>query len=118
MEQTEYFPPLYAETESKLIKPFTNTHIKRFLALLDHCCGDNNYATIESLRVCFASCPEWDDLADDQSLMYKFLDSPLFQFNSTELEKDRIDKDSLALFGLLHCVGEPVDKAHALKRII
>ena len=119
MEETEYFPPIYVETEKRLAKPFASIHIDRFLALLDHCSGDKNYVNIESLRVSFVSCPEWDDLADDESLLYKSLNSPIFRFNSSEKsEGDRIDKDYLTLFGLLHCVGGPVDKANAFYRII
>ena len=117
-KEVEYFSVVYTETESNLSKPFASTDINRFLALLDHCSGNDDSVNVDSLRVVFGESPDWADLTDETSLLFRMLTSPLLRRFPDTSGDDRIDKDYLALFGLLHCTGNPTDKAFALYRII
>ena len=70
---------------------------------------------MESMRLVF-NTQEWADLNDEDSLLYKSLTS--MHFRKFEFGDDRIDKDAVALFGLLYCEGDSRDKALALFHII
>ena len=48
-KEMEYFSLVYADTERELIYPFVNTDFNRFLTLLDHCSGKEDFVNMESL---------------------------------------------------------------------
>ena len=96
IKDMEYFSAEYIETEKKLVSPFANTNINRFLALLDHCCGDKDYVDMETLRLVFEpSSMEWINLCNLESILYKALNSHLFKRFPNDRDDDRIDKVSL-----------------------
>ena len=75
--------------------------------------GGNGYVTIESLKEEFTS-PAWEGLNNKDSILVKILLSSAFKnYTKGIYHEDHICADTLKLFGILHCQGNPKDKAEA-----
>jgi hypothetical protein len=91
-----------------LIIPFCN-HIRK----AEKMAGGNGYVTIEYLKEEFTS-PAWEDLNNKNSVLVKILLSSAFKNNTKGIyQEDHICADTFKLFGILHCQGNPKDKAEA-----
>jgi len=64
--------------------------------------GSYDYCTIQALRKEFQS-PAWADLEDQNSKLVKLLKSAPFKNENGGLDAEHVDKNSLIVFGLLHC---------------
>ena len=79
--------------------------------------GNEGYVTIESLKSEF-NTEAWEDLDDEESTLYRFLNSSMFR-NKAKLQKDeQIDSEILSLFALLHCPGKAQDRAEQLYQVL
>lgn len=73
--------------------------------------------TIDALKAEFTS-DAWADLHDDESTLYRFLNSDTFKNVIKRLRDEQIDSETLALFAILHCPGRAQDKAEHLWFVI
>lgn len=79
--------------------------------------GNEGYVTIDALRAEF-STDSWEDLEDEQSPLYRFLNSDMFKNKGKRQQDEQIDSEIIALFALLHCPGKVQDRAEHLYQII
>ena len=103
----------------ELSLPFSRILIKSFLEKVDEAekqCGEG-YVTIEALKAELSS-PAWLPLSEPDSSLYKFLTSGVFKNEAKGHTPEQIDTDYLRIFGLLHCGGQPKDKAVALYAVL
>lgn len=101
----------------ELSLPFARILIKSFLEKVNEAekqCGeDGGFVTIEALKAELSS-PAWASLSEPDSNLYKFLTSGVFKNEAKGHSAEQIDTDYLRMFGLLHCGGQPKDKAVVL----
>jgi hypothetical protein len=60
------------------------------------------------------TCPDWQaHLRDPTTLLYKVLMAEPFSRGN-----GRIEVESLALFGVMHCQGTPDEKMHVFSKVL
>jgi hypothetical protein len=96
-----------------LIVPFCD-HVRKAEKLA----GGDGYVTIDSLKEEFAS-PAWESLNNRDSILVRILLSSAFKNNDKGItHEDHICADTLKLFGILHCQGNPKDKAEEFYNLL
>ena len=92
----------------ELSLPFCRTMVNRFFAKVEKAdkeCGEYGFVTFEALRQELSSSA-WAGLWTPTSTLYRLLSSEMFRS-----EEGFIETEALKVFGLLHCHGDPMDKA-------
>ena len=79
-------------------------------------CGQQRQITLESLAKQFAE-PEWEGLATEDSPLSNVFLSDAFRVTPERIPT-QINANHLKLFGLLHCIGHPKEKATYLSNVI
>ena len=79
--------------------------------------GGEGFVTVEDLKT-ELNTDAWEDLGDESTVLYRFLTSSIFKNKTKKQKDDQIDVENLGLFALLHCPGNPQDKAEYLYSVI
>jgi hypothetical protein len=93
--------------------PFCRSLIKTFV---DHvrdaekAAGGQGFVTVATLSEQFTS-PAWNALLEQDSKLVRVLQSDAFKDPKKNQTLTQIDMDYLILFGIIHCQGNPTDKA-------
>jgi hypothetical protein len=88
-------------------------HVKK----ADSAAGGNGFVTLDTLAAEFTS-PAWNDLKNENSILAKILLSSAFKNAKKGQSAGQIDADTMILYGVLLCQGNPADKAEVFYAVL
>jgi len=96
--------------------PFSRTHIKAFVDKLNEAMKQGDRLTISDIKRVFTT-PAWSEaLKDDNSTLCHVLRHKVFKDEG--MEQNELNPSYLTVFAILHCVGNPSDKATAFYNVL
>lgn len=103
---------LDAPTKFETILAFKRAKVDLLEARLKEISGDSKQLTLAQLREAFAADKVWADLADDESLLVKVLNSEYFQ------DDGHISRDAMILYAVLASNGSADVKSRVLYDVL
>ena len=100
--------------------PFSRSLIKSYVDHVkkaDSAAGGNGFVTLDTLAAEFTS-PAWNDLKNENSILAKILLSSAFKNAKKGQSAGQIDADTMILYGVLLCQGNPADKAEVFYAVL